>query len=89
MKRLLMALAVVGLLAGPGLADQSHLLVQQVYDDTAFRFDEKTSRLDSLALGARFLCDEAMALHEAGKYAEAIAKVKEAAKLIGLTLQMK
>lgn len=89
MKTLLMALVMVGLMAGPALAFQCPLLVKQINDETAFHFDEKSSRVNSLAQGANWLAVEAMALHEAGKHDEAMARMKEAAKLVGLTLQIK
>lgn len=89
MKTLLMALVVVGLLAGPALADQCDLLLKQIKDDTAFRFDEKSSRADSLANAAHFLALEGLALHEARNHAGAMVKMKDAAKLIGLALRMK
>lgn len=89
MTKLLVALTMVGLMVTPVLADQFPLLVKQVIDETAFRFDEKSSRPDSDAIAVGFLAAEAMALHEAGRHAEAIAKVEECAKLLGLTLQIK
>jgi hypothetical protein len=82
MRKLAMALAMVGLLAGPALANQCPLLIKQVMDATAGKTDDASKKAVALA-------NEAKALHDAGKHAEAVAKAQEAAKEINLTLKMK
>jgi hypothetical protein len=82
MKKLLTAVAMVGLLAGPALANQCPLLIKQIMDATAGKTDEASQKAVALA-------NEAKALHDAGKHAESIAKADEAAKVIGLTLKKK
>ena len=77
-----MALAVVGLLAGPALANQCPLLVKQVRDACAGKTDDACKRAVALA-------DDAEKLHKDGKHTEAVAKAQEAAKPINLTLKMK
>jgi hypothetical protein len=82
MKTFLMALAMVGLLAGPALANQCPLLIKQVMDATAGKTDDASKKAVTLAT-------EAKALHEAGKHADSVAKAKEAAAAIKLDLKMK
>ena len=82
MKTLAMALALVGLAAGPVLANQCPLLIKQIQDATAGKTDDASKK--ALAMAA-----EAKALHEAGKHAESVAKAQEAAKVINLELKMK
>jgi hypothetical protein len=82
MKKFVMALAVVGLLAGPVLANQCPLLIKQIMDATAGKTDDASKKAVALA-------NEAKALHEAGKHADSIAKAKEAAAAIKLDLKMK
>jgi hypothetical protein len=82
MKTLVMALALLGLLAGPALANQCPLLIKQVRDACAGKTDDACKKALALA-------DEAEKLHKAGKHAESIAKAQEAAKPINLTLKMK
>jgi hypothetical protein len=77
-----MALAMVGLLAGPVMANQCPLLVKQVRDACAGKTDDNCKK----AMG---LADDAEKLHKDGKHAEAVAKAQEAAKPINLTLKMK
>jgi hypothetical protein len=82
MKTFLMALAMVGLLAGPALANQCPLLIKQIMDATAGKTDDASKKAVALAT-------EAKALHEAGKHADSVAKAKEAAAAIKLDLKMK
>ena len=82
MKKLVMALAVVSLLAGPAFANQCPLLIKQIMDATAGKTDDASKKAVAMA-------NEAKALHESGKHAESIAKAQEAAKVINLNLQMK
>jgi hypothetical protein len=82
MKTLVMALAVIGLVAGPALANQCPLLIKQVMDATAGKTDDASKEAVALA-------NEAKALHDAGKHAESVAKADEAAKAINLPLKKK
>jgi len=81
-RTLAVALAMVGLVAGPAMANQCPLLIKQIMDATAGKTDDNSKKAVALA-------NEAKALHEAGKHAESVAKAQEAAKVIGLNLQMK
>ncbi len=82
MKKFVMALAMVGLLAGPALANQCPLLVKQIMDATAGKTDDASKKAVALA-------NEAKALHDAGKHADSIKKADEAAAAINLTLKKK
>ena len=82
MKKLAMMLGLIGLLAGPAMANQCPLLIKQVMDATAGKTDEASKKAQGLAT-------EAKALHDAGKHAESVAKADEAAKAINLTLKKK
>lgn len=82
MKTLVMALAVVGFVAGPALANQCPLLIKQIQDATAGKTDDASKKAMALA-------GEAKALHDGGKHAESVAKAQEAAKAIKLELKMK
>lgn len=84
MKELLMALVAVGLMAGPAFAFRCPLLAKEVNDETSFRFEEKSSRLEPLAQAANALVSEAMALHVADKHVEAELKMEESFKLLRL-----
>jgi hypothetical protein len=77
-----MALAMVGLLAGPALANQCPLLIKQIRDACAGKTDDNCKKALTLA-------DEAEKLHKDGKHADSVAKAQEAAKPINLTLKMK
>jgi hypothetical protein len=77
-----MALAMVGIMAGPALAFQCPLLIKQIEDATAGKSDAASKK-------ARETAAEAKKLHEAGKHAEAVAKAEEAAKGINLALKKK
>ncbi len=79
MKNLVMALAMVGLLAGPALANQCPTLIKQIRDATA----------DDASKKAVALANEAQALHDAGKHADSVQKAQEAAAAIKLELKMK
>ena len=82
MKKFVMALAVLGLLAGPALANQCPLLVKQIMDATAGKMVDGSKK--AMAIAA-----EAKALHDAGKHADSVAKAKEAAAGIKLELKLK
>ena len=82
MKNLVMALAMVGLVAGPALANQCPTLIKQITDATAGKTDDASKKAAAMAT-------EAKALHDAGKHAESVAKAQEAAAAINLQLKMK
>lgn len=82
MKRLAIALAMVGLAAGPAAAFQCPLLIKQIQDATAGKTDDASKRAVALA-------NEAKALHDQGKHAESVAKAEEAAKVVNLALKKK
>ena len=82
LKTLAMALVLVGLVAGPALANQCPLLIKQVMDATAGKTDDASKKAVALA-------NEAKALHDSGKHAESVAKAEDAAKAINLTLKKK
>lgn len=84
MKELLIALVAVGLMAGPAFAFRCPLLAKEINDETTFRFDEKSSRLEPLAQAANALASEAMALHVTDKHIEAERTMEESFKLLGL-----
>jgi hypothetical protein len=82
MKNLMMALAIVGLAAGPAFANQCPTLIKQITDATAGKTDPASQKAVALA-------NEAKALHEAGKHADSVKKAQEAAAAINLQLKMK
>lgn len=82
MKTFVMALAMVGLLAGPALASQCPLLIKQINDAIG-------TRADAGAAEARILAKESEELHKAGKHADSVKKAEAAAKAAGVTLKMK
>ena len=82
MKRIALALALVGMAAGPALAFQCPLLLKQIQDATAGKTDANSKKALELAA-------EGDKLHKEGKHAESVAKYDEAAKAIGVTLQKK
>ena len=82
MKNLMMALAMLGLLAGPALANQCPTLIKQITDATA-------GKTDAASMKAVALAKEAKTLHDAGKHADSVKKAQEAAAAINLQLKMK
>jgi len=82
MKNLMMALAMLGLLAGPALANQCPTLIKQITDATAGKTDAASKKAVALA-------NEAKTLHESGKHADSVKKAQEAAAAINLQLKMK
>ena len=86
MRRLLRGVATgslaLVLCASTALAFQCPALIKQVNDAAG-------NRLDSAGYTAREMVKEAEALHKAGKHADAVMKAEDAAKAIGLKLQMR
>jgi hypothetical protein len=80
MKQLAMALALIGMLAGPALAFQCPLLLKQIQDATAGKTDAASKKAMEIAADGE-------KLHKEGKHAESVAKMDEAAKTINLTLK--
>ena len=88
MRTLVVALVVVGLMAAPAFAgpDRCQQLAKQFNDETAFSFDvEAASRPDSVTLAAQGAAVEAEALHNGDKHDQAVARLQEAFKLVGLS----
>jgi len=82
MRMFLMALAVIGIAAGPALAAQCPALIKQIMDKTG-------NRLDAGANKAKELAKDADALHKAGKHAESVSKADQAAAAAGIALTKK
>ena len=82
MKTFMMAIAVIGIVVSPAWANECPLLKAQIDKETGRRLDAGSNR-------AKDLANEAMVLHGAGKHAESIAKLEEAAKTAGMTLEHK
>jgi hypothetical protein len=82
MKTFVIALVVAAAAAGPALANEGPTLQAQI--DFALR-----TRSDPNATIAKQLAAQALALHQAGKHAESVAKYDEAARAAGITLTHK
>ena len=82
MKKLAMALGLIGILAGPAMAFQCPLLYKQIQDATAGKTDADSKKALEIAA-------EGDKLHKEGKHAEAVAKMEDAAKVIHLSLKKK
>jgi hypothetical protein len=82
MKLALIALTLVASAAGPAMAGQC--------PDLAAQLDKALGqRYDAGATNAKVMVKDAVALHQAGKHDESVAKLDEAAKTAGVTLQKK
>ena len=82
MRKTLIALVTVLLMASPALAMQCPALIKQIREATGSRFDAGAN-------SAKDLANQAEQLHKDGKHAESVKKAEEAAAAAGLTLQMK
>lgn len=82
MKIALAVLALVVSAAGPAFAGQCPALQAQL--DKALG-----QRYDAGAANAKVMAKDAMALHQAGKHAESVAKYDDAAKAAGVKLEKK
>ena len=82
MKKIMMALVLVLATAGAAFANQCPLLVKQIEDATAGKTDDASKKAVAMA-------NEAKALHDSGKHADAVKKAQEAAAAINLQLKMK
>ena len=84
MKILVIAVAVLTLLAGPAMANQCPLLIKQLNDAVG-----KMKADDAMVAKAKPVIAEAQKLHDGGKHADAVKKAEEAAKILGVKLEMK
>ncbi len=84
LKALVIAICALALLAGPAMASQCPLLIKQLNDAVA-----KLKADDMMAGKAKPLIAEAQKLHDGGKHADAVKKAEEAAKVLGVKLEMK
>lgn len=84
MKRFLIALAAVAFLAGPAMANQCPLLIKQLNEAVA-----KMKADDPNVKKGKDLIAEAQKLHDTGKHADSVKTAEEAAKVLGVKLQMK
>ena len=84
MKALVIAVAVLALLAGPAMANTCPLLIKQLNEAIG-----KMTPDDAKTKEGKALIAEAQKLHDAGKHADSVKKAEEAAKLLGVKLQMK
>ena len=84
MKVFVIAVALLTLLAGPAMASQCPLLIKQLNEAVG-----KMKADDAMVKKAKPLIAEAQKLHEGGKHADAVKKCEEAAKILGVKLEMK
>lgn len=84
MKKFLVAMAALAFLAGPAMANQCPLLIKQLNEAVA-----KMKADDAKAKQGKELIAEAQKLHDTGKHADSVKKAEEAAKVLGVKLQMK
>ncbi len=84
MKALVIAIAALALVAGPAMANQCPLLIKQLNDAVG-----KMMADDAKVKQAKPLIAEAQKLHDGGKHADAIKKAEDAAKVLGVKLEMK
>jgi len=84
MKALVIAVALLAFLAGPAMANQCPLLIKQLNEAVA-----KMKADDTKVKQGKELIAEAQKLHDGGKHADSVKKAEEAAKVLGVKLQMK
>ena len=84
MKTFVITLAVLTLLAGPAMASQCPLLIKQLNEAAG-----KMKADDAIVAKAKPMIAEAQKLHDGGKHADAVKKAEEAAKTLGVKLEMK
>ena len=82
MKIVVIAVLLVGLLAGSAAATQCPLLIKQLTDAMAAMSPD-----DAKVKTARALVEEARKLHSEGRHADSIGKADEAAKVLGISLK--
>ena len=84
MKAFVIAVALLTLLAGPAMASQCPLLIKQLNEAAG-----KMKADDAMVAKAKPMIAEAQKLHDGGKHADAVKKAEEAAKTLGVKLEMK
>ncbi|KRT73992.1 MAG: hypothetical protein XU13_C0010G0034 [Candidatus Rokubacteria bacterium CSP1-6] len=84
LKALVIAIAALTLLAGPAMAGQCPLLIKQLNEAAG-----KMKAGDAMVAKAKPVIAEAQKLHDGGKHADAVKKCEEAAKILGVKLEMK
>jgi len=84
MKALVIAVALLAFLAGSAMANQCPLLIKQLNEAVA-----KMKADDMKVKQGKELIAEAQKLHDGGKHADSVKKAEEAAKVLGVKLQMK
>jgi hypothetical protein len=84
MKVFVIAVAALALLAGPAMAGQCPLLIKQLKDAVG-----KMKPDDAMVKKATPLIADAQKLHDGGTHADAVKKAEEAAKTLGVKLEMK
>ncbi len=84
LRAFVIALTALAFLAGPAIANQCPLLIKQLNEAVA-----KMKADDPKVKQAKELIDEAQKLHDTGKHADSVEKAEDAAKVLGVRLQMK
>ena len=84
MKAFVIAIAALTLLAGPAMASQCPLLIKQLNEAVG-----KMKADDAMVKKAKPMIAEAQKLHYGGKHADSVKKCEEAAKVLGVKLEMK
>ena len=84
LKALVIAIAALTLLAGPAMAGQCPLLIKQLNEAVG-----KMKADDAMVKKAKPVIAEAQKLHDGGKHADSVKKCEEAAKILGVKLEMK
>jgi len=83
-KALVIAIAALSLVASPAMASQCPLLIKQLNEAVG-----KMKADDPKVTKAKGMIAEVQKLHDAGKHADAVKEAEEAAKVLGVKLQMK
>ncbi len=84
LRALVIALTALAFLAGPAMATQCPLLIKQLNEAVA-----KMKADNPKVTQARELIAEAQKLHDTGKHADSVEKAEDAAKVLGVKLQMR
>lgn len=83
MKALMIAIAALTLLVSPVMANQCPLLLMQLNAALG-----KMKADDPKVKEAKAMIAEAQKLHDSGKHAESVKKAEDAAKVLGVKLEM-
>ncbi|MBI4589354.1 MAG: hypothetical protein HY725_10985 [Candidatus Rokubacteria bacterium] len=84
MKALVIAVAALAVLAGPAMAGQCPSLIKQLNEAVG-----KMKADDAKVTKAKPMIAEAQKLHDDKKHADSVKKCEEAAKVLGVKLEMK